>query len=207
MRSLWLTEALARPGEADLSVLRGEQRADVCIVGGGYTGLWTAIRLKELEPSRDVVLVEGDVCGAGASGRNGGFVLSWWVKYSTLVKACGSVEALRLARASAEAVDAIGRFCEANAIDARFRGDGYLWAATNHAQDGAWDGVIEALDRVGERPFQLCPPEEVALRSGSRMHVGAVFERTGLLSSRPSWREAFAGWRSNAGSGCSSIRR
>jgi putative aminophosphonate oxidoreductase len=181
MRSLWLTEALARPGEADLPALQGDRRADLCVVGGGYTGLWTALRLKELEPSRDVVVVEADVCGAGASGRNGGFVLSWWVKFSTFAKACGTDEALRLARASAEAVDAIGRFCDANAIEAQFQGDGYLWAATNRAQDGAWDTVIDALDRVGEHPFQLCPPAEVVRRSGSPVHVGAVFERTGAV--------------------------
>jgi putative aminophosphonate oxidoreductase len=181
MRSLWLTEALARPGEDDLPALHGEVRADVCIVGGGYTGLWTALRLKELEPSSEVVLLEADVCGGGASGRNGGFVLSWWVKFSTLSKAYGTDEALRLARASADAVFRIGSFCQANGIDAGYRDDGYLWVATNNSQAGAWDGVIDALDRLGMRPFEPCPPGEAARRSGSPVHVAGVFERTGAV--------------------------
>ena len=183
MRSLWLAEALARPGEEDLPALEDDERrrTDVCIVGGGYTGLWTALRLKELDPSLDVVVLEADVCGGGASGRNGGFVLSWWVKFSTLAKTCGTDEALRLARASADAVSRIGSFCEANGIDAEFREDGYLWAATNAAQVGAWDTVIEALDRVGERPFEPCPPGEAARRAGSTVHMAAVLERSGAV--------------------------
>jgi glycine/D-amino acid oxidase-like deaminating enzyme len=48
--------------------MHGNLRGDVCIVGGGLTGLWTALALKEREPALDVVLLEADVCGAGASG-------------------------------------------------------------------------------------------------------------------------------------------
>src|SRR5438876_1163381 len=63
-RSLWLREALR--GEADQSPLVGAQRADIAIIGGGYVGLWTALRLKEHAPSCDVALIEQDVCGGGA---------------------------------------------------------------------------------------------------------------------------------------------
>ena len=45
--------------------LSGETRADVCIVGGGFTGLWTAINLKRMKPELDVVIIEADICGAG----------------------------------------------------------------------------------------------------------------------------------------------
>jgi putative aminophosphonate oxidoreductase len=177
-RSLWLDEVLALPGEEDASPLRGRDRADVCIVGGGYTGLWTALRCKELDPSADVVVIEADVCGGGASGRNGGFVLSWWPKFATLRKLCGTDEALRLARASADAVIAIGSFCEANGIDAAYHRDGYLWAATNPAQIGSWRSTVDALDALGEHPFEAWTPEEVARRSGSAQHLAGVFEPT-----------------------------
>src|SRR2546421_12936574 len=103
--SWWLRELAGANPQPEL---KGERRADVCIVGGGYTGLWTALRLKELEPSLDVAVVEADICGGGASGRNGGFVLSWWTKFATLRKLCGDEEAIRLARASADAVHEIG---------------------------------------------------------------------------------------------------
>ena len=69
--------------------LEREEHADICIVGGGYTGLWTALKLKEHDPSLDVVIVEADVCGGGASGRNGGFVMSWWSKFLKLEHLCG----------------------------------------------------------------------------------------------------------------------
>ena len=49
---------------------------DLCIVGGGYTGLWTAIIAKERDPSRDVVLIDAHEIGSAASGRNGGFMES-----------------------------------------------------------------------------------------------------------------------------------
>jgi glycine/D-amino acid oxidase-like deaminating enzyme len=59
---------------AALPVLEGRVAADLCIVGGGFTGLWAALLAKGDEPSRSVVVLEGDRVGAGASGRNGGFV-------------------------------------------------------------------------------------------------------------------------------------
>src|SRR5438105_5438524 len=154
---MWLDEALASEAaagqDASSPQLEGQVTADVCIVGGGYTGLWAALRGKELAPPLDVVLVERDLCGAGASGRNGGFVRSWWAKFHSLQKLAGSQEALRLDRASSDAVVGIGKFCADQGIDARFHQDGWLWAATNEAQVGSWRSTIDELERVGEAPF------------------------------------------------------
>ncbi len=175
MRSWWLGEAALRE---DPTQLAGARHADVCIVGGGFTGLWTALRVKELEPAADVVLIEADICGAGASGRNGGFAMSFWHHFIALERVCGSAEALRLARASCLAVDEIGRFCEEHRIDAGYRRDGWLWTATNTAQMGAWASTVEALERHGVRPFLAVEAEELAARSGSHAHVAGVFEAT-----------------------------
>lgn len=174
-RSLWLQEALAG-GFQRAPRLEGEQRADVCIVGGGYTGLWTALRLKEFEPALDVALIEADICGGGASGRNGGFVLTWWSKFITLAKVCGTEEALRLARASAWAVAEIGTFCKAHGIDPHYRLDGWLWAATNQAQLDSWRPTLAALEAAGAEPFRELDAEEAAKRSGSPTHLGGVLE-------------------------------
>ena len=76
-RSLWLEQALDGP---PAPALAGAERADVAILGGGFVGLWTALELKRRDPGCDVVVLERDVCGGGASGRNGGMVLSWWPK-------------------------------------------------------------------------------------------------------------------------------
>jgi len=69
--SFWLDDP-ARPDALD--PLRGELRADLVIVGAGFTGLWAALEAKERDPGREVVVLEGGRVGWGASGRNGGFV-------------------------------------------------------------------------------------------------------------------------------------
>jgi glycine/D-amino acid oxidase-like deaminating enzyme len=175
-RSLWLQEALAAEEGVGSSELVEAVRADVCIVGGGYTGLWTALRIVELEPGASVVVVEADICGGGPSGRNGGFALSWWPKVETLIKRVGEDEAFRLVRASVEAVDELGAFCEREAIDARYRRGGWLWTATSPAQLGSWEGAAAAAARVGEQPFEILSAEEVQRRTGSPVHLGAAYE-------------------------------
>jgi glycine/D-amino acid oxidase-like deaminating enzyme len=175
-RSLWLQEALAAEDGVASSELVEPIRADVCIVGGGYTGLWTALRISELEPGASIALVEADICGGGPSGRNGGFALSWWPKVETLIKHVGEEEAFRLVRISAEAVDELGAFCEREGIDAHYRRGGWLWTATSPAQLGSWEGAAAAAERAGERPFELLSAEEVQRRTGSPVHLGAAYE-------------------------------
>jgi glycine/D-amino acid oxidase-like deaminating enzyme len=176
-RSLWLQEALRDEEDSgESSELLEDVEADVCIVGGGYTGLWTALRIKELRPEAAVVLVEADICGGGPSGRNGGFALSWWPKIETVKKRVGKEEALRLAKASEAAITEIGEFCEREGVDAHFRRGGWLWTATSAAQVGSWEAAVGIAEEYGERPFELLSAEEVRARTGSPMHLGAAFE-------------------------------
>jgi glycine/D-amino acid oxidase-like deaminating enzyme len=175
-RSLWLQEALAAEDGVVSDELVGTVKADVCIVGGGYTGLWTALRIGELEPGASIALVEADICGGGPSGRNGGFALSWWPKVETFVKRLGEEEAFRLIRISAAAVDELGAFCEREGIDAHFRRGGWVWTATSPAQLGSWDGAVAAAARAGEQPFEILSAEETQRRTGSPVHLGAAYE-------------------------------
>jgi len=71
-RPFWLA---ALPAREPSPPLRGETEADLCIVGGGFTGLWTALHAKADDPGREVVLLEAETIGFGASGRNGGFAI------------------------------------------------------------------------------------------------------------------------------------
>lgn len=68
---MWLDDA-ERPGALD--PLRGDTTADLVVVGGGYSGLWTALIAKERDPGRDIVVLEAGECGWQGSGRNGGFL-------------------------------------------------------------------------------------------------------------------------------------
>ncbi len=90
MRSYWLRQALAGEEGIEETPLAGDLSVDVCIVGGGYTGLWTALRLKTLEQALDVVIIDADICGGGASGRNGGFCMTWMSKAASVMKICGA---------------------------------------------------------------------------------------------------------------------
>jgi glycine/D-amino acid oxidase-like deaminating enzyme len=179
VRSYWLREALAAEGDvAPAPALQGELKADVCIVGGGYTGLWTAINLRRLDPGADVVLLERDICGAGASGRNSGFIMSWWSKFSTLKKVVGAEAALSLCRASARAVGEIGDFCAEHEIEIDYRYDGWLWAASNRSQIGAWRTAVEELAAHGEHPFVELSAARVAELAGTPGFPAGVLEPT-----------------------------
>ena len=90
--------------------LAGEMVADVCVVGGGIAGCAAALELAER--GQRVVLLEAQRIGWGASGRNGGFVLSWWPKLATLARVMGTSVAMidrtygHLARDSEQAIRA-----------------------------------------------------------------------------------------------------
>src|SRR5258707_3770656 len=99
-RPYWLAQALEAQDEAPAPPLEQDTRAGLCIVGGGFTGLWTAILAKQASPALDVVVLESDICGGGASGRNGGCALTWSTQFFTLPRLYGDAEAARLGQGS-----------------------------------------------------------------------------------------------------------
>jgi putative aminophosphonate oxidoreductase len=173
-RSFWLEEAAGDAPEEP--ALAGDARTDVAILGGGYVGLWTALEIKRREPSCEVAVLEQDICGGGASGRNGGFALSWWSKLSSLVGMCGESDALRIARDAEATIGEIEAFCRAHEVDAHFRRAGWLWTARSEAQMGAWEGVVALCERLGVGPFRRLASEEVARRAGSPAHRAGVLD-------------------------------
>ncbi len=176
-RSLWLQEALAADAGTACPPLAGAQRADVCIVGAGFAGLWTALRLKQLDPACDVVLIDADIVGGGASGRNGGFVLNWWAKLEGLVAGYGESRGLRLASAADESVREIGEFVARHGIECEWTQQGWLWVATAAAQIGSWEPAVEACERRGIDAFERLSPEQLHERIGEPTHLAGVHER------------------------------
>jgi glycine/D-amino acid oxidase-like deaminating enzyme len=142
----WLEEAGvpdARPA------LEGNVDADVVIVGGGYTGMWTAWFVSELEPEARVVLLEADRCGMGPSGRNGGFANSMWPSLGSIRDRFGAAAALQIARASEDEVDGIGTWCTEQGVDAWYRRGGYLQVSTAQAHDGVSRASCAACAELG----------------------------------------------------------
>jgi glycine/D-amino acid oxidase-like deaminating enzyme len=150
----WIHEAGPQPG---FPGLQGDQDFDVIVVGGGFTGLWSAFHLKTAVPELKVGLLESHRIGHGPSGRNGGFVDAMWVSFASLVKRYSSEPALRLARASEQSVRQVGQFCEEHEVDAWYRLSGYLNVSTAPAQDGTWAGNLKAMREAGiiDGPHEL----------------------------------------------------
>lgn len=140
--------------------LAGDARADVVVVGGGFTGLWTALALREREPSLDVVVLEADFCGSGPSGRNGGFLHGYWSSASRLRESFGDERALEVLRAADRIIPGVRSFLDARGADAWLREDGLLAASASAAQDVAIERRIAAARELG------APEEAIALDAG-----------------------------------------
>ncbi len=146
--------------------LAGSARADVVILGGGYTGMWTAWFLKEREPSCDVLLLEADeLCGSGPSGRNGGFCYGVWDDLETLVRFFGDADALRIAEIAQRSVDEIETWLTTQGVDAWFTRSGHVTIATSTAQDGAWGSLVQEATRLGVADGRFVELDQAAVRA------------------------------------------
>ena len=169
----WLEEAGA---VVPAPPLAGDLEADVVVIGGGFTGLWTAWHLRRLEPEARVVLLEADACGRGPSGRNGGFCNVMWFSLPTMRRRWGDEAALAVARAAAAAVDGIGAFCAEEDVDAWFRRGGYLQVSTAAAHDEVWSEALAACRELDVADaVQPLSPAAVARRCASPTFRAGAF--------------------------------
>jgi glycine/D-amino acid oxidase-like deaminating enzyme len=175
-RSYWLREALADEADhAPLPPPREPATYDVVIIGGGYTGLWTAYFLTEADPAVRVAIIEQDICGGGPSGRNGGFLHGWWDQLPLLEELYGPDGALDVARAVDASVQATRAFCDRHGIDAWFRRGGYLRVSASAAQDGDGDAAVATCERLGVGDeLVVLTPTEVQARCASPAFRGGV---------------------------------
>jgi glycine/D-amino acid oxidase-like deaminating enzyme len=181
--SWWLDEALANEAAAtDRAPLEGEHRAEVVVVGGGYTGLWTALALRKRRPSLSIALIEAKICGAGASGMNGGKVHGYWSSLPRLVEAFGEEVALRMASAGSTAQAAIRAFAGSCGHDLWWREAGHIKVSAAPAQDAKIESywtIARRLD-ASETAIPLTP-EDVRARCASPVFRSGVYFPEGAL--------------------------
>lgn len=115
--------------------LPGDRCADVAIVGGGYTGLWTAYYLARLDPAVRIVVLEKEYCGFGASGRNGGWCSGLFpLPAAELTRRYGAERAAAMQRALASTVDEVGHVAAVEGIDCHYAKGGTITLARSPAQ-------------------------------------------------------------------------
>lgn len=159
--------------------LPASTEVDVAILGAGYTGLWTAYYLLRANPSLKVIIVEKEIVGYGASGRNGGWCSSKFpVTPAMLERRYGRESARALMLAMNGAVDEVARVCDEENIDANFHKGGILTVARSEQHLSMLNSTLEAYCRLG-----LGDQYQLLNASQARDHVrvtnvlGALFAR------------------------------
>ncbi|MFD5403732.1 NAD(P)/FAD-dependent oxidoreductase [Streptomyces griseorubiginosus] len=153
--------------------LVGDASADVVIVGGGYTGLWTAYYLKKAVPFLRITVLEQKFCGYGASGRNGGWLYNGVAGRDRYARLHGHEAAVRLQRAMNDTVDEVVRVVGEEGFDAGLHKGGVLEVARTPAQLARLRAFHEHELSYGEKDRELYGARETARRVRVAGAVGA----------------------------------
>ncbi|MEZ7813923.1 MAG: FAD-binding oxidoreductase [Paracoccaceae bacterium] len=147
--SFWYNDIGSLPSKR--AFMPGDASAEVCIIGAGYTGLWTAYYLKALAPDLDVAILESEFAGFGASGRNGGWLTGGFAwNHKTYLKN-GSVQDVKnLVHHMGNTVDEILRVAAVEEIDADILLTDELLVATNPAQLARMHSEVAYRQKWGE---------------------------------------------------------
>ena len=173
--SLWADTV---ESSAPRPALEGDADVDVCIVGGGYTGLWTAYYLLQRDPSLSVLVLEAEEVGFGASGRNGGWCSALLPQGAEGMAAGHGLPAARsMRRAMRESVDEVGRVVAAEGVDCHWVKGGTVVVARSAAQLARARAEVAADERAGSpeglRLLDAARTREVVGMAGA---LGAVLD-------------------------------
>ncbi|MFC4611775.1 NAD(P)/FAD-dependent oxidoreductase [Streptomyces maoxianensis] len=180
--SYWLDDP-AKPGA--LPALTGDEHCDLLVVGGGYSGLWTALLAKERDPGRDVVLIEGREVGWAASGRNGGFCAASLTHGLGNGLARWPGELAELEELGDRNLDAIEAAVKAYSIDCDFERTGEIDVATEPYQVDELHETYEAATRLGFGGLELLDQDAVRAEVNSPTFLGGLWDRRGVAMLHP----------------------
>ena len=178
-QSPWFVEALQKEEDLKVNQLDLNLNTDICIIGGGFTGLWTALKIKEKNPSTNIIILEKDLCGSGASGRNGGCMIPQSTKFQGIRDVVGIDDAKKMVLSTEAAVKNIKNFCSDNKINAEIRDDGVLYGATNKFHQGSFEGLIKDLDEHKINSWKRLSREEVQDLTKSKKFIDGYFSPIG----------------------------
>ena len=178
----WLDDDPLEPNSHPALV--GEVTADLCVVGGGYTGLWTALLAKERDPSRIVVLLEQDETGAGASGRNGGFCAASLTHGFANGFRRFPKEIAELERMGRENLNAIEETIAKYGIDCGFERTGELRVANKPWHVESLKEEVEMRNRMGDH-VEFLDRDETRERVNSPTYLAGAFDHDGTAMLDP----------------------
>jgi glycine/D-amino acid oxidase-like deaminating enzyme len=158
--------------------LIGDLGADLCVIGAGYTGLWTALLAKERDPHREVVVVEQYETGAGASGRNGGFCSASLTHGFTNGMNRFASEMPVIERLARENLDAIEATIERYGIECDWERTGELRVAVEPWQFESMLDEARLRNQMGDH-VEVLDREQVQARIHSPLYEGALFDPDG----------------------------
>jgi glycine/D-amino acid oxidase-like deaminating enzyme len=170
-RSFWLEADPYVPGPP----LAGDVAVDIAIVGGGFTGLWAAHFLLRAEPALKVAVIEREVIGYGASGRNGGFAMTLLSRsVHDLLQTFGKEPARAAHEAVVGSIDAIGEFCAEYKVACDYQKNGFIAVALDDSQVPRIEADRQAAETLGIAGVRYLSGEEL------RRQIQSPLVRCGL---------------------------
>lgn len=176
--SLWHATMSADEWGPARESMQGDLDADVAIVGAGYTGLWTAYYLQERDPSLRIVVLEANVVGFGASGRNGGWCSALLpMGLDSIARQSSRDAAVRMQRAMHDTVDEVARVVAAEGIECDYQQGGWLNLARSQMQLQRSREYIDHLREYGftDDEYRLLDGDEARRHCGASKVVGGTF--------------------------------
>ena len=178
-KSFWLSTRTYAPGNP----LNGNIDVDVAIVGGGFTGLSSAYHLKKAEPNLRIAIVESEVVGFGASGRNGGFNMTLGLTLGITAIRFGKKKAKEAHLYMEKAVDLLRDLVEELHLDCDYEHPGFLRVATSEKYKARIQEEIELAHKLGINGIEWMGKDRLEHQVKSPMYLGAWWEpRCGILN-------------------------